>query len=263
MDIWVSSRTKSEDYTWRTCAGCDGPTPPTSVSDGFDQWKFEDCVPWYGLVSQGDTSILYFGNLKTDREDSRMRPIFVHAALVATGDTERRELQRIVASLLVRESDLLPQWSAYLLCGFDGGDVKPRPFLPQSAATASIAGTLGRFAYPREDNAARELVAASLSTVDLVCPLAVGTTGRSAKGIFERVCNSESRWQAAFFSQMCATKSELEPKEPLSDFPDAPSENPSTRVKLVVGVVAALVICLLILVGPCRKTEPVLSMQNT
>lgn len=258
MDIWVNSRTRTEDYTWRTCAGCGAAVPPAYISDGYDQWKFEDCVPWFGLVSRDGTSTLFFGNLPTEREDSRSRPIFVHAALHATDDADRCELLAIVSSLLVQEKDLLSRWTEYLLSVFDGGEALPRPACPEFPAEASPAESIGRFVFPREDLAARKSVSEGLRNVGLECPLAVGVTGRSGKGIFERVCNSDAKWQAAFFSGMSTVQSELEPKkvEPRTDFPLAPA--PRLRMKrrlAVMGLIGVSAVLLgICLVRGCRKS---------
>ena len=73
MKTWVNSRTKTEDYTWRTDAKCGLTAPPTSIDDGYEKWKFEDCVPWFGLVAFQNDATLYFGNLITNKEDSRGR----------------------------------------------------------------------------------------------------------------------------------------------------------------------------------------------
>lgn len=210
MEIWVSSRTKTEDYTWRTSAG-HGPTvPPPSVADAYDKWKFEDGIPWFGLVFRQDSATLSFGNLEANREDSRGRPIVVHAVLQAGNETEVRDLLDIVSALLVRERELLPQWAAYLLGIFDDGEDRPFPAHSRFLGTTPTREPIGRFVYPREDALARESIAGRLgSGVDATTPLAVGTTGRSGKGIFERVCNSGGKWQAAFFSSTCEAKSEL------------------------------------------------------
>ena len=210
MEIWVQSRTKAEDYTWRTCAKCSQFTPPSSITEGYDQWKFEDGVPWFGLVSSQGVATLFFGNLMANREDSRNRPIFVHAALQAKSDDDVRELHGIVASLLIGEKKLLPKWTAYFLAVFDGGDAGPFPFTTQCSGTSYNQESIGRFVCPREDFAERERISRILcSSEKLNDSLVVGTTGRSGKGIFERVCNSQSKWQVAFFSSSCSSKTEL------------------------------------------------------
>lgn len=257
MDIWVCSRTKAKDYTWRTCAGCGSSEPPSLISDGYDQWKFEDCKPWYGLVSNNAGTVLYFGNLMTDREDSRGRPIFVHAALQANGEQERKELMGVIASLLLQEKELLPKWSDYLLGIFDGSDVSPRPVpsQPVAGASASAPESIGRYVYPQEDANARELIAKKLSMANLERPFVVGTTGRSGKGIFDRVCHSEGKWQVAFFSGMCNAKSELAvvkniPK-PGNTSP-FPRSRPKPR-KAALIVAGAILLCLLGVMRSCRN----------
>ena len=210
MNIWVNSRTKTEDYTWRTRTGVGISIPPPSIASGYDQWKFEDCVPWFGLVSSQSKATLFFGNLTTNRNDSRGRPIFVHAALQAELDTERQTLHEIVAALFVQEKQLLPKWTSFFLDFFDGKTDEMWP-LPQQSVVESVADSpLGRYVYPSEDFLSRQHIAKWLcSNGNTVSPLAVGTTGRSGKGLFERVCQSKANWQVAFFSSMCSEKSEL------------------------------------------------------
>ena len=89
-----------------------------------------------------------------------------------------------------------------------------------------------------------------ISSVDVNTPLAVGTTGRSGKGIFERVCDSQAKWQVAFFSSTCAKQTELTVVEaPL------PGGAPNTRViaATIGGVI--LLSALIVAAGrSCRNT---------
>lgn len=211
MKTWINSRTKTEDYTWRTDAKCGLTAPPSSIDDGYEKWKFEDCIPWYGLVAFQNDATLYFGNLITNREDSRGRPIFIHAALQAENSKDVLDLVGFVASLLVREKELLPKWTAFFSEVFEKGIVGAFPESSHSIHTASSQDPIGRFVYPREDVLSRDSIARRLeSGVNLATPLAVGTTGRGGKGIFERVCRSEKTWQTAFFSSTCSAKAELQ-----------------------------------------------------
>ena len=211
MIVWVNSRTKTEDYSWRTCAKSSLAFPPSSIDDGHEKWKFEDCIPWFGLVAFQSDATLYFGNLITNREDSRGRPIFVHAALQAENSKDVLELVGFVSSLLVREGELLPKWTAFFSEVFDNGVVGAFPDTSHSIPTESSQGSIGRFVYPRADALERDSIAKRLcSGVNLSVPLAVGTTGRSGKGIFERVCRSGNMWQTAFFSSSCSMKTELQ-----------------------------------------------------
>lgn len=210
MDIWVKSRTKMEDYTWRSLADCAISIPPPSIEFGYEQWKFEDCVPWFGVVFTKGKATLFFGNLTTQRNDSRGRPIFVHAALQSENDTEIRDIRGIVSSLLVQEKDLIPEWTAFFLNIFDGKPSGAFPVFPHATVACPVMSSIGHFEYPREDFASRQYIAEWLcSDRDSQSFLAVGTTGRSGKGIFERVCKSQGKWQAAFFSSTCSSKSEL------------------------------------------------------
>ncbi len=251
METWVNSRSKTEDYIWRTCAKCSLQFPPTFITNGYDQWKFEDCVPWFGLVAEHDSAVLFFGNLMANKEDSRGRPIFVHAALQASSSQELRELYGITASLLVNEKELLPKWTAYFLKVFSEGIAEVFPSASQSFQISTTQESLGHFVYPREDLVSRERIARILvSSVDVKTPLAVGTTGRSGKGIFERVCNSQAKWQVAIFSSTCAKQTELTVVEaPL------PGGAPNTRViaAAIGGVI--LLSALLVAAGrSCRNT---------
>ena len=211
MIVWVNSRTKTEDYSWRTCAESGILSSMSSIDDGYEKWKFEDCVPWFGLVAFQDEATLFFGNLVTDREDSRGRPIFVHAALKAENSKDVFDLVSFVSSLLVREKELLPKWTAFFSEAFDKGVLGAYPDISRLSRKESSQETIGRFVYPREDPSARDSIAKRLcSGVNLSVPLAVGTTGRSGKGIFERVCRSRAAWQTAFFSSACSMKTMLQ-----------------------------------------------------
>lgn len=249
MEIWVNSATKTEEYTWRTIAGCSPSQPPVHVTSGFDQWKFEDGVPWYGLVFQDGMATLYLGNLETGREeDPRGRPIFVHAVIQTTSSTECRELRESMASLLAREKELLPRWADYLLKVFDGGDGSCRPVavIPSGPMEFTLA-PIGRFAYPCEDAIERKSIANVILSDKFDQPFVVGVTGRSGAGIFDRVCNSDPKWHVAFFSRMCTVKTQLQPKEILdSDFtPALPRQTRRGWKKLAVVVVGLLLVVVL------------------
>ena len=249
MKVWVNSRTKTEDYTWRTDGKCSLSTPLSSVDDGYEKWKFEDCVPWFGLVAFQNDATLYFGNLITNREDSRGRPIFIHAALQAENSKDVLDLVGFVASLLVREEELLPKWTAFFSEVFDKGIVGAFPESSHSSPTASLQDSIGRFVYPREDALSRDSIARRLeSSVNLATPLAVGTTGRGGKGIFERVCRSEKTWQTAFFSSTCSAKAELQVAV------EPPSETgPNTRAVAAAIGGTVLLALLVAAIGPCSR----------
>ena len=261
MEVWVNSATKAEDYTWRTVAGSGPSLPPVQVTSGFEQWKFEDGVPWYGLVFQDETAALYFGNLKTDREDTRGRPIFVHAVIRTASNTECLELRESMASLLVREKESLAQWLDYLLRVFDGNEALSLPGSDASASVAEATEPIGRFAYPREDVCGRESVARAILSVGCDQSFVVGVTGRSGTGIFERVCNSDPKWQVAFFSGMCTVKTQLQPKRVASsDFHQSPFQFNRTGVKIAGAVIVAIILCAI--VRSCSKKESVSSEKS-
>lgn len=249
MKVWVNSRTKTEDYSWRTCAKSNLAISSSSVDDGYEQWKFEDCIPWYGLVAFQSGATLYFGNLITSREDSRGRPIFVHAALQAENSKDVLDLVGFVASLLVREGELLPKWTAFFSEVFDNGVVGTFPDTSHLIRTESSQESIGRFVYPREDALARDSIAKRLCAgVNLSVPLAVGTTGRSGKGIFERVCRSGNMWQTAFFSSSCSMKAELQVAvEPTQE------KKPNTRAIAAAIGGAAIFVILAAAIGTCSR----------
>ena len=255
MDIWVNTASKTEDYAWRTCVGCNQQFPPAFITNGYDQWKFEDCVPWFGLVSDHDSAVLFFGNLMTNMEDSRGRPIFVHAALRAADDRDVRELYGITAALLVHEKELLPKWSEYFLKAFADGKMATFPSYSQNAVISAPYESFGHFVYPRDDIASRERIAVMLtSAAESNVPLAVGTTGRSGKGIFERVCNSQAKWQTAFFSSTCSNKTELPVKEePLAKEGLLSKGVPYTRI-VAAAIGGAIILALIAAaIGPCSR----------
>ena len=254
MEIWVNTRSKTEDYTWRTCAGCSQQFPPAFITNGYDQWKFEDCVPWFGLESNNDSAVLFFGNLMTNMQDSRGRPIFVHAALRAADDQDVRELYGITAALLAHEKELLPKWSEYFLKVFADGTMETFPLSSQNAVISIPYESFGHFVYPRDDIASRERIAGMLSVADVNVPLAVGTTGRSGKGIFERVCNSQTKWQTAFFSSTCSDKTELPAKEELPANGELLSKGvPYTRI-VAAAIGGAIILALIVAaIGPCSR----------
>lgn len=255
MEIWVNSATRDKDYYW--CSFADGgpADPPSEIDAGYDLWKFEDCIPWFGLVSRDGVSTLYFGNLLTDREDMRTRPIFVHAVIRATRDDERRELFSVAAELLENEKELIPKWTAYFLGIFDGNAAMSRPAVPVQKQS-SLPLSIGRFAYVREDSVARARIAQTLRESSIESPIVVGTTGRSGKGIFERVCDSGEEWQVAFFSGMCTDKAELVPKVVRSDFPKA-SANVAPRKTMIVGAVLVViaVVVMAFAIKLCKKSK--------
>ena len=253
MEIWVNSATKTEDYAWRTIAGCSPTNSSVSTTKGFDQWKFEDGVPWYGLVFQEGIATLYFGNLETGREDTRGRPIFVHAVMQATEDNECRKLRESLASLLVREKELLPRWAEYLQGVFDDDEVEAFPVAELPEPADMTIDSVGRFAYPREDVVGRKSVARVILFDGCTQPFAVGVTGRSGAGIFERVCRSDPKWQVAFFSGMCTSKMQLQPKKAAgSDFPQSPFPFNRTGAKIA-AVAAVAMIAWAILPGGSKK----------
>ena len=253
MKTWVNSRTKTEDYTWRTGAKCGLKDPPASIDDGYEKWKFEDCIPWFGLVVSQNEATLYFGNLTTSREDSLGRPIFVHAALQAENPKDVLDLVGFASSLLVREGQLLPKWTAFFSEVFDKGVVGTYPDTSRLIRTESSQESIGHFVYPREDALARDSIAKRLcSGVNLSVPLAVGTTGRSGKGIFERVCCTENTWQTAFFSSSCTMKAELQVAV------ETPREIKSNTRVIAAAIGAAVIFALLVeaianLPRGCRK----------
>lgn len=246
MKTWVNSRTKTEDYTWRMDAKCGLTAPPPSIDEGYEKWKFEDCVPWFGLVAFQNDATLYFGNLITNKEDSRGRQIFIHAALQAENSKEILDLVGFVASLLAREEELLPKWTSFFSEVFDKGIVGAFPDTSHPIPLASQE-SIGRFVYPRKDASSRDSIARRLgSGVNLTMPLAVGTTGRGGKGIFERVCRSEKQWQTAFFSSTCSAKEELQVAE------EPPSEiGPNTRAVAAAIGGAVLLVLIVAAIGPC------------
>lgn len=241
MEVWVNSATRDKDYYWCSLADGGPADPPSEIAAGYDLWKFEDCIPWFGLVSHDGVSTLYFGNLLTDREDIRMRPIFVHAVIRATDNDERGELCSLVAELLMNEKELLRKWADYLLGIFDGKVAASMPMTSRRKET-SLNISVGRFAYPREDSAARVKIAQALLESSIQGPLVVGTTGRSGNGIFERICNSGNEWQIAIFSGMCTDEAELVPKTGCADFPKPPlaASRTGEMVMVVVGVMMVL-----------------------
>ena len=253
MEILVCSRTKMEDYVWRAPAGRSFCSPPVSIETGFNQWKFEDGIPWYGLVSSpaiGETT-LYLGNLVTNREDSRGRPIFVHAALWSENGEDVRTLRRIVSSLLVQEKDLISKWTTYLLGIFDGETegTFPSPLFASDRCVAKK--DIGQFEYPREDLQSRQSVAEWLcSEIKSDCQFAVGTTGRSGKGIFERVCRSHGDWQVAFFSSLCSIKSKLVSADPLPAYSEGVL---NTRVRAAAIEGAVILAILVAAIGSCSR----------
>ena len=250
MKTWVNSRTKTEDYTWRTDAKCGLKDPPASIDDGYEKWKFEDCIPWFGLVASQNEATLYFGNLITSREDSRGRPIFVHAALQAENSKDVLDLVGFVSSLLVHEEELLPKWTAFFSEVFDNGIVGTFPDTSRTIRLASSQDSIGRFVYPRTEAVSRNSIAQRLSSgVNLAVPIAVGTTGRSGKGIFERVCCSGNAWQTAFFSSSCTMKAELQVA--MSSTREA---RVNTRVVAAAIGGAAILAIIAAAIGPCSRS---------
>ena len=251
MKVLVNSRTKTEDYSWRTCAESGILSSMSSIDDGYEKWKFEDCVPWFGLVAFQDEATLFFGNLVTDREDSRGRPIFVHAALKAENCKDVFDLVGFVSSLLVREKELLPKWTAFFSEVFDKGVFGVFPDNAHLSCTESSQETIGHFVYPREDALERDSIAKRLCAgVDLSVPLAVGTTGRSGKGIFERVCRSDAAWQTAFFSSACSKKTMLQVAA------EPPREIKSnTRVVAAARGGAVLLVLFAAAIGTCSRGD--------
>lgn len=255
MEVWVNSATRGKDYYWCSLADVGPADPLLEIFAGYDLWKFEDCIPWFGLVSRDGVSTLYFGNLMTDREDMRTRPIFVHAVIRATCDDERRELFSAAAELLENEKEYLPRWTAYFLGIFDGNATASRPAVPVRKQS-SLPLSIGRFAYAREDSVDRARIAQALRESSIESPIVVGTTGRSGKGIFERVCDSGEEWQVAFFSGMCTDKAELVPKIVRPDFPKA-STKVASRKKLIVGAgLIVMAIVMVFAIKSCKKSKP-------
>ena len=255
MEVWVNSATRDKDYYWCSLADVGPVDPPLEISAGYDLWKFEDCIPWFGLVSRDGVSTLYFGNLLTDREDMRTRPIFVHAVIRATRDDECRELFSAAAELLKNEKEHLPKWTAYFLGIFDGNATMSRPTVPVQKQS-SLPLSIGRFAYAREDSVARVRIAQALRESCIESPIVVGTTGRSGKGIFERVCDSGKEWQVAFFSGMCMDKAELVPKVVCSDFPQSPFPFNRTGAKIAAVAAVAMIVWAILPGGSEKGSEP-------
>ena len=255
MEVWVNSATRDKDYYWCSLADVGPVDPPLEISAGYDLWKFEDCIPWFGLVSRDGVSTLYFGNLLTDREDMRTRPIFVHAVIRATRDDECRELFSAAAELLKNEKEHLPKWTAYFLGIFDGNATMSRPTVPVQKQS-SLPVSIGRLAYAREDSGARVRIAQALRESCIESPIVVGTTGRSGKGIFERVCDSGKEWQVAFFSGMCMDKAELVPKVVCPDFPQSPFPFNRTGAKIAAVAAVAMIVWAILPGGSEKGSEP-------
>ena len=258
MKAWICSRTKNEDYIWRSDDGYDSSALPTALQDGFDKWNFEDNVPWYGFVSKDHSTTLYFGNLPTNRLDSRGRRIFIHAVLRGDGHDDARMLCDWMSELLVDESAAISRWAGAFLETFDGKQMQGFSLAEAVPVSGVSDPDIGRYVYPKSDAASRAKIADQVrSTMEIGNAVAVGVTGRSGKGIFERVCCSNKEWQVAFFSSGCTMKTELATVRHLpagggGGDPFANRRHPPLKAAIIIGGVI-LIIILTCLMRSCRK----------